>query len=183
VVLLGLPSGVTRGAEKGDLEAARRLVDEALRAEVAGDETRRASLLREAIDLAPDYPPARWHSGQIEAEGAWRPIPVAEYLAAEDPSWDEYRRLREACGDSPAGQLVLARWCRGEGLDDEARFHWAAVLSVQPNHQEALRALGMRWFRGRLFVSGRALGGCESSQAAPATRLRADVARRAGDAD
>src|SRR5262245_18730610 len=50
---------------------AERLVADALRAEIGGDSARRTALLDRAIQTAPDYRPARWHSGQIEADGKW----------------------------------------------------------------------------------------------------------------
>jgi HEAT repeat protein len=132
-------------------QAAERMVAEALRAEVAGETARRRVLLSEAIDAAPDYLPARWHSGQVLADGEWLPVDKAQQAAAADPKRAEYQQLRASGGDTLDGQLALARWCRKHGFNDEARFHWATVLSHEPNNDEALRALGVRWFGGRLM--------------------------------
>ena len=131
--------------------AAERLVVDALRAEVAGDAARRRVLLSEAVDAAPEYAPARWHSGQVLADGEWLPVDKAQQAAAADPKLAEYLQLRSAGGDSLDGQLALARWCRKNGFGEESQFHWRTVLTHQPNNEEALRALGVRWYGGRLM--------------------------------
>jgi hypothetical protein len=59
--------------------------------------------------------------------------------------------MRDACGKSVADQLRLARWCRHEGLDEQCRAHLQAVLSEQPNHLLARRALGHEWFYDRWY--------------------------------
>lgn len=132
-------------------QAAERLVADALRAEVAGETARRRVLLSVAIDAAPDFLPARWHSGQVLADGEWLPVDKAQQAAAADPNRAEYQRLCAAGGDSLDGQLAIARWCRKNGFEEESRYHWTTVLSYQPNSEEALRALGVRWYGGRLM--------------------------------
>src|SRR5207245_1453770 len=62
----------------------------------------------------------------------------------------EDRERRKAAGESPQGQLLLARWCRKNNLNGEAQFHWASVLTVDPKNEEALRALNLRWQKGQL---------------------------------
>ena len=142
----------TAGGREAEVDtAAERLVADALRAEVAGNAARRTALLNEAIDVAPDYSPARWHSGQVLADGQWLPVGDAQQAAANDPKRAEYQSLRAAGGDSLDGQLALARWCRKNGFDEEARFHWRTVLAHEPNNDEALRVLGVRWHDGRLM--------------------------------
>jgi hypothetical protein len=136
----------------GNAPDAERLVSEALAAEAAGDADRREALLAEAIQVAPDYQPARWHSGQILVDNDWRPIEEAQRAAAVDPRRVEYQRLREAGGNGLESQIALAKWCRKNGLIDESRFHWRTVLSHGPNNDEALRALGVRWYGGRLLT-------------------------------
>jgi Pretoxin HINT domain len=132
--------------------SAERLVADALRAEITGDAARRAELLSKAINAAPDYAPARWQCGQVCDSGQWLPVDQAQQAAAADPKRAEYLRLRAAGGDTLGGQLALARWSRKNGLDDEARFHWASVLARDPNNDDAQHALGVRWFHGRLMT-------------------------------
>jgi hypothetical protein len=144
-----LPEPLSAG-ESTNPTAAQRLVDEALLAEVAGDSAQRATLLREALYFAPNLQAARWHSGQIQIGDQWQTVEDAQKAAAADSVIAEYRALREKLGDSGEGQLELARWCRRNNLDQEARVHWSNVLAVQPRNEEAQRALGMRWFADRL---------------------------------
>jgi hypothetical protein len=127
------------------------LVDKALLAEAAGDVTQRDAHLAEAVRIAPDDQSARWHSGQVRTNGKWQPIAEAQRAAANDPRRAEYEVLRDANSQSLEGQLGLARWCRANGLEDEARYHWTTVLSYEPQNTEALHALKARWFDGRLM--------------------------------
>src|SRR5262245_18063993 len=55
-------------------------------------------------------------------------------------------------GEAPQAQLALTRWCRNNKLVDESQFHWASVLSADPNNREALRAVGRRWHQGELMT-------------------------------
>jgi len=54
-----------------DKAAAKALVRRALECEGAGDAQRRRELLKQALETAPDYPPANWHSGRVEVDGQW----------------------------------------------------------------------------------------------------------------
>jgi len=130
---------------------AERLVEEASQAKTDGNTARYFELLRAAVRVAPDYSLARWQLGQVQVDGDWLAVEEAQRRAAANPRQGEYRELRKAHGESPQGQLALARWCRKNKLDEESRFHWASVLSVNPNNKEALRALEMRWHDGQLL--------------------------------
>ena len=154
--LLGpcLISGLAIGTEANDNTTAERLVEEARQAQIDGNAARSFALLREAVRVAPDYELARWQLGQVQVDGEWLAVEEAQRRAAADPRQAEYRERRQAQGESPQGQLALARWCRKNDLTDEARFHWASVLSVEPNNEEALRAVDMRWQNGRLLTHG-----------------------------
>ncbi|HJQ79816.1 MAG TPA: polymorphic toxin-type HINT domain-containing protein [Lacipirellulaceae bacterium] len=130
---------------------AEGLVEEAGEAAIDGDTARQFALLREAVRTDPQYQLARWQLGQVEVDGKWLTVEEAQRRTASDPDQAEYRRRRAEFGESPASQLALARWCRKNGLEEESRFHWASVLSNQPAHREALRALGVRWTDGQLL--------------------------------
>lgn len=141
------------GDNKQDVTTtAQRLVESARQAELDGNTARHFALLREALRVAPDYQLARWQLGQMQVDGDWMTVEEAQRRAAADPQQSEYRELRKAHGESPQGQLALARWCRKNKLNEEARFHWASVLSVDPANEEALRAVDMRWQDGRLLT-------------------------------
>lgn len=144
-----LAAGIASANDVSDAIAAKKLLDEARQSEMQGDTARQFSLLREAIRVAPNFDLARWQMGQIRDGDRWIAVEDAQRAAAANPKQAEYRQLRANAGDSLEGQVKLARWCRKNGLNQEAQFHWASVLSVQPNNEEALGALDLRLFGGR----------------------------------
>jgi hypothetical protein len=147
-------SSALRAADTADKNAAvaQKLVVEALQAEAQGDGTSRQSLLSEATKVAPDYRPAHWQQSEVLLGNQWLPAEEAQRVAAADPRLIEYAQLSASAGDNLDGQLALARWCRKHQLIDEAKVHWTNVLSYDPNNDEALRALGKRWYAGRLMA-------------------------------
>jgi hypothetical protein len=130
--------------------AAERLVAAAVQAQMSGDVSRSFALLHEAIRIDPENLLARSQIGEMRIGNQWVSVEEAQRRAAADPRQAEYRERRMAAGDSPQGRLSLARWCRKNNLIEEARFHWANVLSVDPKNKEALAALDLRWHNGRL---------------------------------
>jgi hypothetical protein len=136
----------------GSETTADRLLTYAAQAEVGGDAARQFALLREAVRQNPDDRRARWQLGQVQVDGEWLAVEEAQRRAGADPQQADYRRLRNEHGDSPEGQLALARWCRANRLEDESRTHWSNVLSIDPNHREALRVLKLHWHDGRLLA-------------------------------
>jgi Pretoxin HINT domain len=149
VVCLGQRS---LGDDAGGSRTGPALVADALRAEATGNGAQRSALLDAALVVAPEFSPARWHSGQVRVGDAWLAVDEAQQAAAADPKRAEYERLRAASDESFDSQLALARWCRKNGFDDEARLHWANALGQEPQNDEALRALGVRWRHGRLMT-------------------------------
>ena len=147
-----LASTAVAADSRNATSSAERLVAEALQAEAAGEPARRDALIDEALQVQPDYKLARWSRGEVHSDGKWLPVEEAQQANATDPRRLEYLSLREAYGNQPAAQLELARWCRRNDLNEEARIHWANVLSFNPANEEALRALGADWFRGRLMT-------------------------------
>lgn len=138
--------------DHSEQQDAPQLVADALQAELEGNLARRRVLLSVAVDAEPGFAPARWHSGQVLAEGQWLPVKEAQAAAVANPARSQYESLRAAAQGSAESQLSLARWCRKNGLEEEACFHWTTLLTFQPNNDEALRALGVRWFGGRLMT-------------------------------
>jgi hypothetical protein len=134
------------------LAEAKRLVAAAAQAEVTGDIPHSFALLRDAARIDPENELARWQLGQMSLDGKWLTVEEAQHRASIDPRQAEYRTLRAKYGESPEGQLALARWCRKNGLNEEARVHWASVLWADPNNEEALRAVNMRWHNGHLLT-------------------------------
>jgi Pretoxin HINT domain len=149
---LAIHPEVARAADTQASAVAARLVGEAVLAEAKGDGASRRRLLDEAAEAAPDYQLAHWQNGQVEVTNQWLPVEEAQQIAAMDPRFAQYSQLCAAANDSENSQLTLARWCRKHQLGDEAKVHWDNVLSYEPNNEEALRALGKRWYAGRLMA-------------------------------
>lgn len=151
LLVAGLAAAPPEQRSGGD-PAAGELVAAALKAEFAAEGAEsRQSLLAKAIALAPDYAPARWHSGFVKREGNWVALDEAPRHWLQDKRRAEYHKLRDAQAGTAAGEEALARWCQKNQLDNEARAHWMQVLRHQPNHKEALKNLGMTWYAGQLL--------------------------------
>jgi hypothetical protein len=132
------------------LNTADRLIDEAVQAKSGGQPAVAYALLHQAVRIAPENSMARWQLGQVKVDNEWLSVEEAQRRSEADPRQVQYQEQKAALGESPKGQLALARWCRGNKLEDEAQFHWASVLSADPNNKEALRGAGVRWHDGEL---------------------------------
>jgi hypothetical protein len=138
-------------AEKLQNPSAGQLVEMALRAEVAGDNSRRKAKLAEAVRADSNYAPARWHLGLVQVEEQWQTTDEVERIAQNDVHLGRYRALRSKHTGTLQGELHLARWCTRIGLGDVARAHWLHVLRADPKHRPALAALGLRRHHGMLL--------------------------------
>lgn len=158
LVLTFLPVTVAWSAKPSlppeDEVAAKALVRRALESEVAGDAQGRRDLLKQALETAPEYPPANWHSGRVEVDGRWVRLDEAARLIAADEQLAEYRQLREVALGDAKRELSLARWCARARLDDESKLHFTRLLNIngvdQKTRAEAMRVLGLRNVGGRL---------------------------------
>lgn len=131
---------------------APRLVEQALTAGLAGDQQRKADLLKRASSADGDFAPARWQLGEVKFEGEWRtPEEVAKYVAADERR-QKYENMREGNVASVDEHADLAAWCMRQGLADEEKYHWANVILANPSHHLAQQRLGMREVRGRLYT-------------------------------
>lgn len=129
---------------------ADQLIEAAGQAKADGQQGRAYALLHEAARVAPECSLARWQLGQVKIGKEWLSIEEAERRAAADPRQEKYRERKDALGEAPQDQITMARWCRGNKLEDEAEFHWASVLAIDPSNKEALRGVGKRWHEGEL---------------------------------
>ncbi len=76
-------------------------------------------------------------------------------VAAGGSARDEYAAKAAAVEAQNAdAHYRLALWCSESGLDAEAKFHYRAVVLIDPDHRAARRALGFEQVRGR-WVEGR----------------------------
>jgi hypothetical protein len=129
---------------------AKNLVQSALEAGLAGDQTRRHALLAQAIKDDPDNAPAHWQLGQVKFEGKWQTPAEVGQAVKSDPRRQEYQKLRDQIANI-ADHVRLAQWCLRNNLTGEERFHWAVVLLADPTNAQARQRLGMREYHGGLF--------------------------------
>jgi len=132
------------------LTAADQLLEQACQAKATGNQGAAFALLHRIVRIAPDNLLARWQLGQVKVDNDWLSIEESQRRAEADPRQAQYLERKEIMGESPQAQLALARWCRGNKLEDEAQFHFSSVLSADPNNKEALRAAHLRWHEGEL---------------------------------
>lgn len=134
-------------SKEEEVNTADSLVRAALQAETNNDESLRDLLLARALKRAPDYAPARWHSGYLRQADEWIEYDKVWQRASSDERLALYRDMRSRAS-SAADNLALARWCRKSGLDERAKLHGMYVLLHDPKSKEATRALGLRNYRG-----------------------------------
>ncbi len=150
VVLTASPA-----VDAGDSRSSKadQLVRQALKAELLGDNATRRDLLDKALRLSPQSRAARWQTGHVQVGRKWLTLHQAQKVAAEDPLLERYRRTLAECYDRmipAAAHRALARWCRQSKLPQQERFHWLKLLDLVPNDPEALAALELCWYEGRL---------------------------------
>jgi hypothetical protein len=131
---------------------AAELVRQALEAELAGDADKRTELLREALRTDPAHAASHWHRGELQIDGSWLPIDSLGQHFAADENLGKYRQLRAGLVDTADSQRELARWCDKRQLKPEARVHWMKLLEYEPSDAEAIKALDLRLYQGRLVT-------------------------------
>ncbi len=130
-----LPAPAAEPAEAAKPAAAAKLVQAAMENELAGRDDQRQALLDEALHQSPGCQPAHWHSGQVLEGGKWQRPEEVERHARQDSRLAEFKRRRAEVKDL-AGCVALARWCHKNGLADQERVAWQAVLLIEPDHAE-----------------------------------------------
>ena len=181
----------TRGREANPVS---ERVREALEAELRGAGADRAAALASAIEAAPDDAAARWLAGFVKQDGQWVPHEAVAKKAAADKVLAEYTKRRDRAGDTVAGQLELADWCRKNKLAEQEQAHLMAGLQLAPNHVAVRARLGhvrvgdvwldekeVREGRERAREAGKALAQYrpmleEIRDSLAASKLRRDVA-------
>ncbi len=136
-----------RSTASGD---AASLVHQALEAELNGAD--RAAILSEALAMDPNCAAARWQLGYVRIGDQWIKVDDVPQEMADDARLAAYRKRRDALVDTADNQRQMARWCLKNKLPAEARVHWAKLLEFEPQNAEALTALGLEWYEGRLMT-------------------------------
>jgi hypothetical protein len=89
----------------------------------------------------------------VRVDGKLLSLADAVKQQSADPKQLTYRNMRVANRGTPEGQLELALWCRKQKLKDEEQLHWRTLLLMQPGNQQAIKALKLRNFMGRLLTA------------------------------
>lgn len=146
-------------------DSASGLVREALESESAGPSQLRQSLLSQALELDPDFAPARWQLGFVRWQGEWRSPEDIASCVSDDKTLSAYRELRDKLVDTAENHRELAQWCHNHRLVDEARTHWLKVLEFERTNAEARKALGLEWIDGRLVTRDQVKQALDESKA------------------
>jgi hypothetical protein len=157
-------------AQSSAARAAAEYVSKALQAETEGKNSRRSALLSEALETAPGYAAARWHSGYVRADTRWVKFDEMSATALQDQRLATYHRLREKYRETVEDQLALAGLCKKAGLQDQWRAHLGNVLALNPNHQEARALLGYQRVDG-LWLTPQEIVGAKARAAAAIAAL------------
>lgn len=141
-----LVPGAERSDAAGNKRASERmaegLVKQALQAEVADDAAERERLLAEALKVDPSYAPAHWQVGEVRHNNKWMKFEDVPKVMQNDRLLKAYHERRDALVDTADNHRNLARWCEKRRLPDQARVHWAHVLTFEPQNAEALAQAG-----------------------------------------
>ncbi len=156
MLVLGLalltPSAQNAAQAADEMAKADQLVAQALEAEARGETAERHELLKQALVIAPDHAPARWHAGFVKRDGQWLTIEAAQQQAALDDRMPQYWQLAAGATMDVKDQLRLARWCTEQGLEDLAHMHWYRVHRQRPLNKEAAKQLGLQEYEGEFLA-------------------------------
>ncbi len=134
-----------RKLERADAKTAKLFADDAAVAEKNGLFLEAALDYRLALGFDPDHKAARKALGYSGRAGKWRAGPRTlpdENTAGEDAS-EAYASRRVARGQKAAREYAdIAKWANGRDLGGAAAAAWSRVLSLDPDHRGARKALG-----------------------------------------
>jgi len=170
LIVAGSFSAVALAGDKNSAESdinnsvAQRMTKEAIAAGAAGEIELRNDLLMQAANIAPNHAPAHWAQGKMQVEGEWQTIGHIQDQARIDERLTKYNERKAKSDKTVASHLELARWCKRQKLDDEARYHWLSVLTADPDHREALSAIDSVWVDGDLVSPDQAKARAEKEK-------------------
>lgn len=72
-----------------------------------------------------------------------------EQILYQRPEEIEYEQIRHLYADNPQRQWELAEWCREHSLLEQRNRHLERIIELDPNHEDARRALGYSQVNGR----------------------------------
>ena len=159
-------TGTDSKASPSTAPSAAQSVQGAIAAEARADRAERSRLVEQALRTAPDFAPARWQAGQVRYDNQWMTVDAAIEKGAQDELLLQYQKLRSLYGNSPQGQLTLARWCQKHHLTDETVAHALRLFALRPNDPEVLKMLDLSWHKGQLVTSAEMALGKEQDEKA-----------------
>lgn len=126
------------------------LLRKAFSAEIDGDFDARRELLENALSTKGTGRPqpavrdlAQWSLGKLKDDrGRW--VSLDDWIANKSISRaiEAYESLRDNSFESLDAHKSLAMFCMENGLNDQARVHFAQILTQEPDHVAARMALG-----------------------------------------
>ncbi len=141
--------------------------------EIHGMHVERHKHLGIALEVSPDHPAVHGLLGEVRDNGQWRmPQAVVEDYRSDADTKSKlalYRARREKSPDTAQAHWQLGEWCEENGLEAEARAHFAAVIRLNPAREEAWKKLGYQRTKGRW----------STAEQAAAVRAQADHQRKA----
>lgn len=88
------------------------------------------------------------------------PRDEVEKIVETATAHDEYVEKEKACDDTPDARYELGLWCKKNGLKEQAEAEFEKTIKLDPDHENARRALGYRkvgdnWYRGEELMLAR----------------------------
>jgi len=133
---------------KGDLAVADKFVQAAHAAEIAGRDSERLTLLRQALAAAPDHAPSHLQAGHVLVDGQWQTLSEIKSAAPSVELVDRYHWLAHRTAGTVKDQLKLANWCRDAGLVTYESTHLWNAASLRPGLPEVVDRLHLRRYQG-----------------------------------
>ncbi len=125
----------------------------ALWCETNGLTAERVRHLALAVLANPTHATARGLLGLVAQDGRWvAPDAIAATVRTDAPRQtllDEYDERRSRTESTVAGQWALGVWADQQGLTDQARAHFTAVVRLDSTHEKAWKRLGFKKVAGR----------------------------------
>jgi len=128
------------------------LIRNALELELQGQPAASRESLARAIELDPECSPPNGQADYIRWQSQWlTPADVLQRVGS-DKDLAAYLKQRASFVDTADNHRALAKWCHKRKLADNERLHWTKVLQYQPKDAEALAALDLQLYRGKLLT-------------------------------
>lgn len=103
--------------------AAGKLVDQAMAAELSGNDELRNELLKQAVKERPDNALANWLLGRVRSGDSWRDATATDQRATWDLKLSEYKRLRDSMATAE-DELRLAQFCESWDAERSKLHYW-----------------------------------------------------------